>query len=214
MTRGDSRPWFGGGAPPDAKRHAPATARNRDAIVAVLESILPDDGHILEIASGSGEHIVYFARAFPQLRWQPSDLDSDCRASIAAWTADADIGTIAPPVKLDASAEAWPIDAVDAIMCINMIHISPWSATEGLLAGAGRVLKSGAPLYLYGPFRVPDRQTAPSNEEFDLSLKGRNPDWGLRDIRNVERAARRHALILDRTIDMPANNLSVIFRKT
>ncbi|MGP1283509.1 MAG: DUF938 domain-containing protein [Parasphingopyxis sp.] len=202
-----------GDADPAAKRHAPATVRNRDAIAEVLRGLLPETGRVLEIASGSGEHVVHFAALFPALEWLPSDPDPASRASIAAWTSGAGLSNIAPPLDLDAAAKVWPIGSADAILCINMIHISPWAATEGLLAGAGRALDPGAPLYLYGPFRRADRPTAPSNEAFDLSLKARNPTWGLRDIADVEKSAERQGLMLEDIIDMPANNVSVVLRR-
>ncbi|QLC24490.1 DUF938 domain-containing protein [Parasphingopyxis algicola] len=202
-----------GDADPGAKRHAPATLRNRDAIADVLRRILPETGRVLEVASGSGEHLVHFAALFPALEWQPSDPDPASRASIAAWTAEAGLPNIAPPLDLDAAAKDWPVAAADAILCINMIHISPWAATEGLLAGAGRVLDPGAPLYLYGPFRMGGRPTAPSNEAFDRSLKSRNPAWGVRDIADVEKSAERAGLGLEEIVDMPANNVSAILRR-
>jgi hypothetical protein len=198
----------------EAKRHAPATLRNREAITAVLTRILPDDGTVLEIASGSGEHVLHFAEALPALDWQPSDPDPDCRASIAAWAVEANLPNVAPPVALDASSDDWPVGNIAAILCINMIHISPSAATEGLLAGAGQLLVPGAPLYLYGPFRMAGRITAPSNEAFDQSLKSRNPEWGLRNLEEVEIAAQLHGLMLAETVEMPANNVSAILRKT
>lgn len=195
------------------KRHAPATVRNRDAIADVLEKVLPSSGTVLEVASGTGEHIVHFARRFPQLVWQPSDYSDLSLPSIAAWVADAGVTNVRPAVQLDASASAWPVQSADAILCINMIHISPWSATEGLMAGAGRLLAAGAPLYLYGPFLRDGVETASSNLDFDRSLKDRDTRWGLRDLASVSALAAQHSLTLDRVIEMPANNLSVIFRK-
>ena len=197
----------------DAKRHAPATLRNRDAIAAVLERILPTEGRVLEIASGSGEHIVYFAERFPRLEWQPSDADPASRASIGAWVSDSALANIRPPIDLDAAADNWPVTAADAILCINMIHISPWAATEGLLGGAARLLPSGAPLYLYGPFHLPGRETAPSNLDFDRSLRARNPAWGLRSLADIEAVGTRQGFWVDGIVDMPANNVSVILRK-
>lgn len=197
----------------DARRHAPATLRNRDAIVAVLERILPADGRVLEIASGSGEHIVHFAKLFPKLQWQPSDPDPASRASIAAWIAESGTANILPVIDLDAAKADWPVHTVDAILCINMIHISPWAATEGLLAGAARLLPAGSPLYLYGPFHMPGRETAQSNMTFDRSLKARNPEWGLRNMADIESAARDRGLAVEEIVDMPANNLSVILKK-
>lgn len=195
------------------KRHAPATVRNRDAIADVLEAVLPPTGTVLEVASGTGEHVVHFAQRFPQLIWQPSDYSDLSLPSIAAWVAEAGLGNVLPPLLLDASAAAWPVPSAGAILCINMIHISPWAATHGLMVGAGSLLPAGAPLYLYGPFLRDDAETAPSNLAFDQSLKDRNPDWGLRHLADVTALAAERGLHIDQVIEMPANNLSVIFRK-
>lgn len=198
----------------EAKRFAPATQRNRAYIIDVLGPILPDHGTVLEIASGTGEHIVHFARAFPDLTWQPSDYDLSGLASIAAWSAEARLPNILPPIQLDASSTDWPIAQADVILCINMAHISPWAATEGLFGGAGRLLAVGAPLYLYGPYREAAVPTAQSNEAFDASLKERDPAWGLRHLEDVIALGAENGFVLDRRIAMPANNLSLIFRKT
>ena len=195
------------------KRHAPATERNREPIASVLRELLPERGAVLEVASGSGEHAVFFARLFPGLLWQPTDPDPDALASIRAWREEAGLENVAEPVLLDASAEQWPVDRADAILCINMVHISPWSATQGLMRGAGRLLPPGAPLVLYGPFRRAGVTTAPSNEAFHASLKARNPEWGLRDLEAVAAEAARHGLALGRLWEMPANNLTVAFRR-
>lgn len=212
-NNGDSRPWIAAEANEEAKKHAPATLRNRDAIADVLSGLLPPSGKILEIASGSGEHIVHFARKFPDLHWIPSDPDAECRASIAAWVADSGLSNIDAPLDLDAASSQWPVDRADALLCINMIHISPWDATIGLMAGAGRVLVEGAPLYVYGPFRRQGIETAPSNEDFDASLKSRNPDWGLRQLEDVRRQAELCGLQLIDVVEMPANNLSLRFAR-
>jgi cyclopropane fatty-acyl-phospholipid synthase-like methyltransferase len=185
----------------DAKRYAPATLRNRAAITDVLRELLPAQGTVLEIASGSGEHVVHFAGQFPDLNWQPSDPDPAALASIDAWAADSGLTNIAPPVALDASARQWSVKAVDAILCINMIHISPWSATQGLMTGAATILPKGAPLYIYGPFRRAGTPTAPSNDAFDASLRSRNPDWGVRELEGVAEIASQAGL-------------SVMFRKS
>lgn len=195
------------------KRHAPATVRNRDAIADVLETVLPSSGTVLEVASGTGEHVVHFAQRFPQLVWQPSDYSDLSLPSIAAWVAEAGVGNVLPPVPLDASAADWPVPSAAVILCINMIHISPWAATQGLMAGAGRLLPAGAPLYLYGPFLRDGVETAPSNLAFDQSLKERDLTWGLRNLADVSALAAQHGLTLDRVIEMPANNISVIFSK-
>ncbi|WHO38051.1 DUF938 domain-containing protein [Sphingobium sp. AP49] len=205
-------PWTPEGAGPDPRRHAPATMRNRDAIVAVLQDELPATGLVLEVASGSGEHAVHFAVTFPALDWQPTDPDPAALASIAALRSDAALPNLRAPLQLDA-AGAWPVDATDAVLCINMVHISPWAATLGLLAGAARILPPGGLLYLYGPYLRDGVETAPSNLAFDASLKARDPRWGLRRMEDVIAAADAEALIFDRQVEMPANNLSLIFRR-
>jgi SAM-dependent methyltransferase len=195
----------------EAKRYAPATERNRDAIVDVLKDILPPQGLVLEIASGTGEHIVHFAQQFPNLTWQPSDPDPAALASIAAWSAEAACANLNPPMHIDASAD-WNVDHADAIICINMVHISPWHATLGLMQNAARVLAKGAALYLYGPYLQSGLPTAPSNAHFDESLKSRNPEWGLRSVEAVAVEADIVGLRMTDVIQMPANNLSLIFR--
>lgn len=197
----------------DRRLQYPATERNRDAILDVLRDVLPERGTVLEIASGSGEHVVHFAKAFPSLTFQPSDPESAAQDSIAAWTADTGAANVLPPLILDASSDRWPIDKADAILCINMIHISPWKATEGLFRGAARLLGKNAPLYLYGPYRQASIVTAPSNEAFDASLKARNPAWGLRNLEAVAALARDEGFSEPAVTDMPANNLSVVFRR-
>jgi SAM-dependent methyltransferase len=198
----------------DARILAQSTARNRDPILAVLREWLPPTGLVLEIASGAGEHAVHAAAAMPGLTWRPTDRDETALASIAAWRAASGLSNIAAPQVADAAdPDAWPVDRADAIVNINMIHISPWAATLGLLKGAGRVLGQGGVLYLYGPYRERGRQTAPSNEAFDASLKSRNPAWGLRELETVAEEAARCGLTLAARVEMPANNLSVVFRK-
>lgn len=194
----------------DPRRHAPATGRNREPILAVLRESLPARGLVLEVASGSGEHVVHFAQSFPALVWQPSDSDAEARASIAAWAAG--LANIRPPIALDAAAAIWPIAAADAILCINMVHISPWTATEGLIAGAGRLLAAGGLLYLYGPYRQGDAMSA-SNAAFDADLRARDPDWGIRDLEAVAALGAAAGLGLERIVEMPANNLSLLLRK-
>ena len=195
------------------KRFASATERNRGPIAAVLREVLPERGTLLEIASGTGEHAAFFAALFPNLAWQPSDPDPDALASIEAWQADAEAANLLPPVFLDAASQTWPLDHADAILCINMVHISPWVATSGLMRGAGRLLPSGGPLILYGPYHRAEVETAPSNEAFDASLKSRDPEWGLRDLADVRAAAETQGLGFQRLYEMPANNLTVVFRK-
>ena len=208
------QPWTPGEGAPGDKRHAPATLRNRDAIVAVLRDWLPATGSVLEVASGSGEHAVHFAAAFPDLDWQPTDPDPAGLTSIAAYRVDAGLANIAPPIALDAASDVWPLDRADAIVCINMVHISPWEATTGLLAGAVRLLARGAPLILYGPYFEPDAPTAESNLAFDASLRSRNPAWGLRDTDAVKAAAVDAGLAFAERRAMPANNLMLLFRRT
>ena len=195
------------------RRTAPAAERNREPILEALRRVLPGKGLVLEIASGTGQHVVHFARALPGLHWQPSDRDPEARASIVAWTAHEGPRNVRTPLNLDACTEAWPIERADAIVCINMIHIAPWAATLGLMAGAARLLPRGGVLFLYGPFRRLDRETAPSNEAFDAQLRRQNPEWGLRDLDAVVRAAERVGLGAVETIEMPANNLSVVLRR-
>lgn len=206
----DPAPWIAAEASAEmARRHAPATLRNRDAIAELLATVLPASGLVLEVASGSGEHCAYFAQRFPALCFQPSDSDLSARDSIDAWCAG--VVNVQTAIDLDAGAAEWPIESAAAVLCINMVHISPWPATLGLLAGAARLLRRGAPLFLYGPYRRAGHPTAPSNEMFDASLKARDPRWGLRDLDTVIAAAGGFAL--DRIIEMPANNLAVVLNR-
>jgi len=199
---------------PQGARTAPSTARNRQPILDVLAPRLPDKARVLEVASGAGEHAMFLAAALPPVRWQPTDRDADALASIAAWQASARLPNLAPPLRLDAADLAtWPAGPFDAVVCINMVHISPWAATEGLMAGAGRVLTSGGRLFLYGPFLEADVETAPSNLAFDQSLKSRDPAWGLRDLAEVTALAHANGLGFAERIAMPANNLVVMFEK-
>lgn len=197
----------------EAKRYAPATTRNRDLIATNLKDILPSSGLVLEIASGTGEHIVHFAKIFPDLVWQPSDPDPTALASIAAWQNDAQRPNLLAPIKIDAATD-WEIGHAGAIICINMVHISPWFATLGLLRNASRILTKGAPLFLYGPYTQNGVPTVASNLDFDKSLKSRNPEWGLRSVEAMESAARDIGLDLTNIIPMPANNLSLVFTRT
>ena len=213
MTQDAPAPWTPQGDGPDPRRHAPATLRNRDAIATVLRDELPDAGLVLEVASGSGEHAVHFAVTFPALDWQPSDPDPAALASIAALRGDANLPNLRAPLLLDAAGAGWPIEAADALLCINMVHISPWGATLGLLARGAQLLAPGAPLILYGPYVEDDVPTAPSNLAFDRSLKDRNPQWGLRTLTDVDRAAADVGLARSRRVAMPAHNLMLIYRR-
>ena len=197
----------------DPRRSAPHVARNAAPIAAVLRDVLPERGLVLEVASGTGEHALHFARTFPDLRWQPTDPDPAALRSIEAWRGEAGLANLLPPLALDVRAAEWPVAAADAILAINMVHISPWSATEGLMRGAGRLLAGGTPLYLYGAYRRAGTATAPSNEAFDAWLRAEDPEWGVRDLEDVVAAAEVQGLGVDKIVEMPANNLSVIFRK-
>lgn len=197
----------------EVRRSAPHVARNVNPIVDVLKDVLPDAGLVLEIASGTGEHALHFARAFPHLLFQPTDADPVALRSVEAWRTAGGVANLLAPIPLDAGAAIWPIDAADAILCINMVHISPWSATLGLLKGAGRTLTPGGVLYLYGAYRQAGVETAASNEAFDLSLKARNASWGLRYLEDVAAVAKAQGLAFESVIQMPANNLSLVFRK-
>ncbi|MBP0494597.1 DUF938 domain-containing protein [Pararoseomonas indoligenes] len=194
----------------DPRRRAPAAARNRDPILAVLRAVLPPRGVVLEVASGTGEHALHFAQAFPDLVFQPSDPDAGARASIDAWTAGQ--GNVRPALALDAAGE-WPVIAADAVLCINMIHIAPWSATPGLMRGAAACLRAGSPLVLYGPYRRNGGHTAPSNAEFDADLRRRNREWGVRDLEAVAAEAAARGFGAPEVREMPANNLLLVFRR-
>ena len=209
-----SPPWMPSDGGSDDKRHAPATLRNRDAIAAVLADWLPAMGTVLEVASGSGEHIVHFAATFPALDWQPSDPDPAGLVSIAAWSADAGLANIAPPLALDASAGEWSIERADAILCINMVHISEWAATVGLFTQGAKLLQKGAALILYGPYFRKDHPTAPSNAAFDESLRARNTGWGIRWLEDVTELAEIKGFALAEVREMPANNLTLVYRRT
>lgn len=192
---------------------SPSVARNRDPILAVLRRILPPAGTVLEIASGTGEHAVHFAAALSHLTWQPTDRDEQALESIAAHRAASGLSNLLAPLALDAAAPEWPVGRADAIVAINMVHISPWRATQGLMTGAGRALTPGGVLYLYGAYKENGAHTAPSNEAFDQDLRRRNPEWGIRDLKEVAELASAHGLELVERVPMPANNLSLVFRR-
>lgn len=195
----------------DHRLHSPAAERNRDPILEVLRRVLPPSGLVLEVASGTGQHVVHFARHLDGQRWQPSDSDPRARRSIAAWVAAAALDNVLPALELDTTQARWPIDRADAVICANMIHIAPWEACLGLLAGARRLLAVGAALVLYGPYKRGGRHTAPSNAAFDAGLRAENPGWGVRDLEAVSEAALGFAL--DEVVAMPANNLTLVFRR-
>lgn len=197
----------------DPRQYRPHVARNRDPIVDVLRRVLPSKGLVLEIASGSGEHAAYFAAKFPTLAWQPTDPDPEALASAAAHRADADLPNLLPPLHLDVTAVQWPIAQADAVICCNMIHIAPWAACEGLIAGAARVLPAGGLLYLYGPYKIGGRHTASTNQAFDERLRAQDATWGIRDLEEVTALAVQHGFALAETVPMPAKNLSVICQR-
>ncbi len=195
------------------QRHAPATARNRQPILEVLRRVLPASGTVLEVASGSGEHGVFFAAQLPEIAWQPTDQDPEAIESVEAWNSEENVANLRQPLNLDAASPKWPIGSADALVCINMVHISPWAATLGLLDGASRILPVGGPLILYGPYHLAGRPTAASNLDFDASLRARNPEWGLRNAEDVVREANSRQLELNEIVDMPANNVILVFTK-
>lgn len=200
--------------PAQTKRIAPAADRNKPFIAEVLATVLPQSGLVLEVASGTGQHAVFFAERFPHLSFQPTDFDAEARASIASWIEEVALPNLRPPLALDATRpETWPLAQADAVLCVNMIHIAPWAACLGLLDGAARVLPPDGPLILYGPFHIDHRPTAPSNADFDAGLRARDPSWGVRDLGDVADAAKARGLELAQVVDMPANNKSVIFRR-
>jgi SAM-dependent methyltransferase len=195
----DNRRWFTASA-----------ERNKDPILALLKRILPHTGLVLEIGSGTGQHIAHFAKALPQLTWQPSDPDAAFRASIRSWVGLENLGNVRAPVDLDVCSFPWPVTHADAVLCINMVHVAPWAATEALLMGAKGVLSCGGVLFLYGPYRRFGRHTAPSNEAFDVQLRTSDPAWGLRDLEAVVELAGTSGFEFAEVVDMPANNFSVV----
>ena len=209
----DKRRFYEAAAGEDARRSAPAVLRNRQYIAEVLGEWLPERGLVLEVASGTGEHAVYFAGRFPNLEWQPSDAHPDALASIASWRGASGLANLRAPLELDASAPEWPMGVVDAVVNINMVHISPWRAALGLLDGASRVLAAGGSLILYGPWLKDDIPTAPSNLAFDRDLKSRDPDWGLRSVESFEAEADGYGLRLEEVRQMPANNFMLLLRQ-
>lgn len=209
----DQRRFYEARAGGNARRSAPAALRNREPIAEVLREWLPGSGLVLEVASGTGEHSVYFAEAFPSLEWQPSDMHTDALASVVAWREESALPNVLQPIVIDASnPEGWPIDRADALLNINMAHISPWAASLGLIGGAARILPVGSPLILYGPWLKSDIETAPSNLAFDADLKARDSEWGLRRVEDFAAAAATKGFELMETRPMPANNLMLLLR--
>jgi SAM-dependent methyltransferase len=192
---------------------SPSAERNKDPVADVLCRVLPDQGLVLEVSSGTGQHVVHFARAMPHLRWQPTERDEDNLRSIASWRAAEALPNVLEPIRLDVVDQPWPVSSAAAVVCLNMIHIAPWAAAEALIRGAEAILAAGGILFLYGPYRREGRHTAPSNEAFDQQLRSRNPDWGVRDLEEVVRFAGQHGFDASEIHEMPANNLSVVFRR-
>jgi len=194
---------------------APAAERNKGPILEVLQRVLPRTGTVLEIASGTGQHVVHFAHAFPQLTWIPSDVGIEALRSIEAWLSAERLPNVQPPLQLDVLDHPWPVAAgLDAIVCINLIHIAPWAVTSALFRGARERLGAHGLVYLYGPYKRQGRHTAPSNEMFDRSLRAQDPEWGVRNLEDVVETARHAAFEHVMTMEMAANNLSVVFCRT
>jgi cyclopropane fatty-acyl-phospholipid synthase-like methyltransferase len=198
---------------PDRRQFAPATARNRDFILPILQRVLPAAGTVLEVGSGTGEHAVHFARHLPALRWQPSDADPAALQSIAAWAAEAALPNLDEPLLLDLATEPWPLICADAVVAINVLHYSPWTTTAALFRGAAAALPAGGVVYCYGPYRRHGSHTAPSNAAFDDWLRGADPRFAVRDLEAVEAEAAQQGFRLEEIIDMPANNFSLVFRR-
>lgn len=216
MTDSKPRVWEPGAAQPaagDRRLFSPSTMRNRNVILDALRNVLPRQGLVLEVASGSGEHVVHFAAAYPGLAFQPTDPSPEALASISAWTQENGLANVRPPLLLDAAAQPWPIAAADAVLCINMVHIAPWAAAQGLVAQAGLILPAGAPLFLYGPFRRGAHPLEPGNVAFDESLRERNAQWGLREVDAIAALAAEAGFAGPEIVEMPANNLSLVFWK-
>ena len=197
----------------DARETAPSAERNKQPILEVLARVLPPAGLVLEVGSGTGQHVAHFAKALPQLEFQPSEVDEERHASIAAWIRHEGLGNVRPPIAFDVTQPPWPVRAADAVVCINVIHISPWEATLGLMRGAGECLPPGGVLLTYGPYRRDGEHTAPSNAAFDASLKARDPRWGVRDLEKISAVAKAQGLELEEVIAMPANNFMLVFRR-
>ena len=196
-----------------AKGFAPAAERNRQPILDVLRRVLPPAGLVLEVASGTGQHAIFFSERLPALQWQPTDASPEALQSIGARVDDAARDNLLAPLNLDVRSPQWPISQADALLCINMIHISPWEATEALFQGASQLLEVGAPLITYGPYRLHGEHTAPSNAAFDQSLRSRNARWGVRDIDDLRDLGGRTGFVLEERVGMPANNMILVWTR-
>jgi SAM-dependent methyltransferase len=197
----------------DARETAPSPERNKQAILEVLARVLPSRGLVLEIGSGTGQHVAHFAKALPTVTFQPSEMDVERHASIEAWAAAARLSNVKPPLAFDVTQRPWPVSAADAVVCINVIHISPWEATLALMAGAGSILPADGVLVTYGPYMRCGAHTSQSNEAFDAGLRARNPLWGVRDIDKLAEVAGNEGLALEQAVPMPANNFTLVWRK-
>jgi SAM-dependent methyltransferase len=198
---------------PGGRLVSPSAERNKEPVAAILRQVLPAQGLVLEVSSGTGQHVVYFAAQMPQLDWQPTEYDEESFVSIGHWLASESPPNVRPPLRLDVHDEPWPVSAAAAVVCMNMIHIAPWSAAKALVAGAAAVLSTGGVLFLYGPYRRGGQHTSPSNAAFDEQLRARNPHWGVRDLEAVAELAAADGFGAPEIFEMPANNLSVVFRK-
>ena len=198
----------------DGRCLAASAERNKGPILDVLARVLPENGLVLEIGSGTGQHTAHFAKAFPRLDWQPSDVDAEMKRSISAWMRQEGLANVREPILLDLRKLPWPVAAVEAIVCINVLHVAPWAATQALFHGARDVLRPGGCLFVYGPYRRDGRHTAPSNQRFDAELRAFDPEWGVRDLDDVTEVAALAGFARADVVDMPANNLSLVFRRT
>jgi uncharacterized protein DUF938 len=198
---------------PDGRLVSPSAERNKEPVAALLRQVLPEEGLVLEVSSGTGQHVVHFAAQMPRLTWQPSEYDEESFISIGHWLASESPPNVRPPLRLDVHDQPWPVSAAAAVMCMNMIHIAPWSAAEALIRGAGAILSAGGVLFLYGPYRRGGEHTSPSNETFDGQLRARNAAWGVRDVEAVAALAAAQGFGAPEIFEMPANNLSLVFRK-
>ena len=196
----------------DLRAHSLAAERNKQPILDVLQQVLnTEGGDLLEIASGSGQHVAHFAAALPAWTWWPSDVNAQVLPSIRAWVAEAGVANVRAPLQLDVTSAEWPVGPVDAIYCANMLHASPWATCRGLMRGAARHLRGNGRLITYGPYLLDDTPTAPSNLAFDADLRERNPAWGLRRLADVQAEAAQAGLTLLQRFAMPANNLMLVF---
>lgn len=198
----------------DGKWFIPSAERNKGPILDVLTRVLPTRGVVLELASGTGQHVIHFAKALSGLTWQPSDPDPELRESVALRVGEEQLANVNPPIDLDVTRLPWPLKTADAVVCINLIHVAPWSATLALLEGTKALLPAQHVLFLYGPYRRFGQHTSKSNEQFDSDLRAHNSEWGLRDLEAVSETAAFSAFVLAEIVEMPANNFGLVFKRT